>query len=1087
MAGAVLAWCLGGGFNYALAADKPVVAPPESWVKLVTAPVALAGGSASAAIQVLLTDWQLNQAAAGLSVYNHSVLRAQTPQGLGALGSLQLSWNPNTDVLTLHQYQIRRGDQVIDLLPASQPFTILRRERNLEAATLDGTLTVTLQPPGLQVGDVLETAYTLTRNDPVLQGQVGELFTELWIAPAARVHVRATWPRSQPLRWRATDGLDKPKTAPGELSLDMRDVAELHGPEGAPARYFNFRQLEFSSYASWAELSAQMAALFAEASVLAPDSPLNAEVARIRAVSGEPKVRAGLALALVEDQVRYLFLGMNNGALVPAAADLTWTRRFGDCKGKTALLLALLHALDIPAEPALVSTAAGDGMDARLPMPGLFDHVLVRAHIDGHDYWLDGTREGDAGRDLDRLPVPYFHWALPLLPEDGALVPLVPPALDEPSELTTLTIDASAGITMPVHVHGEKLLTGDGALEVKRGLDNLSAEARDRALRNFWTKHYPTLQPKTVGDHFDVATGRQTLVVDGEQTLEWKRLAATTAQYLQLPDGELGWKADAKRQPGPHQDAPYAVSFPYYERTRKTVILPSEALGATVHGSAVDKTVMEMAFHRDLKVERNIMILDVSTRALKPEYVGSTVDADTAAAEIRSLSEEAVYLMTPLNYRGTAKEQELFLAKVPQTPEGLVGRADILFQRGDKAGALADVEKAITLRPDWAPAYGVRGYIRMEMGDAKAAQADFDKALILDPACQQAMNGNAQLALNQGRNDDTILLTTRMLQLWPTDFYALGQRMQAYYRLQKPDQAFADATELKRLDPNRLDAYQVRANVLRQRGEMDAMLAEGEAAIAARPNDAEAYALKGVALEILGRKDEAVAVYDRALALKPTAPVYAQRARARPASDQKGKVADLTAALALDPNRSDYLTALGMAQARLGDNVAAEATFNRALSLASDKAQGYALINRGRFYADIHRDQQAREDFAKARDKVAGQAAGLNSLCWEQATAGFALDTALADCDAALKLQPTSSSIQDSRAFVLLRLGRYDEAIAQYDEALKDRATSGASLYGRGLAKLRKGMAQEGQADLTAARANAAGIDDTFKDYGVIP
>ena len=67
----------------------------------------------------------------------------------------------------------------------------------------------------------------------------------------------------------------------------------------------------------------------------------------------------GAALALVQDQVRYVFLGMNEGALVPADAEETWTRRFGDCKGKSALLVALLRALDIDAEPVAVNALAG--------------------------------------------------------------------------------------------------------------------------------------------------------------------------------------------------------------------------------------------------------------------------------------------------------------------------------------------------------------------------------------------------------------------------------------------------------------------------------------------------------------------------------------------------------------------------------------------------------------------------------------------------------------------------------------------------------------------------------------------------------
>ena len=74
---------------------------------------------------------------------------------------------------------------------------------------------------------------------------------------------------------------------------------------------------------------------------LASDSPIKAEAARIRAASPDPKVQAGLALALVQDQIRYLFLGLDGGGYRPTPADETWKRRLGDCKAKSVLLLAL--------------------------------------------------------------------------------------------------------------------------------------------------------------------------------------------------------------------------------------------------------------------------------------------------------------------------------------------------------------------------------------------------------------------------------------------------------------------------------------------------------------------------------------------------------------------------------------------------------------------------------------------------------------------------------------------------------------------------------------------------------------------------
>ncbi|MFZ8278353.1 transglutaminase domain-containing protein, partial [Staphylococcus aureus] len=82
---------------------------------------------------------------------------------------------------------------------------------------------------------------------------------------------------------------------------------------------------------------------------------------------------------LVQDEIRYLFEGMNGGNYVPQKPADTWTRRYGDCKAKTLLLLALLRAMDIEAEPVAASMNLSGLVAQRLPSAGAFDHVLVRA------------------------------------------------------------------------------------------------------------------------------------------------------------------------------------------------------------------------------------------------------------------------------------------------------------------------------------------------------------------------------------------------------------------------------------------------------------------------------------------------------------------------------------------------------------------------------------------------------------------------------------------------------------------------------------------------------------------------------------
>ncbi|PNB40097.1 transglutaminase, partial [Pseudomonas sp. FW305-130] len=83
----------------------------------------------------------------------------------------------------------------------------------------------------------------------------------------------------------------------------------------------------------------------------------------------DPKRQTAAALRLVQDQVRYFAQGMNGGNYVPQTPDKTWSTSYGDCKAKTLLLLTLLRAMKIEAEPVSANIGLGDIVPDRLPSP----------------------------------------------------------------------------------------------------------------------------------------------------------------------------------------------------------------------------------------------------------------------------------------------------------------------------------------------------------------------------------------------------------------------------------------------------------------------------------------------------------------------------------------------------------------------------------------------------------------------------------------------------------------------------------------------------------------------------------------------
>src|SRR6185503_3422588 len=118
-----------------------------------------------------------------------------------------LNWQPATDTVTINKLHNRRDGKVIDVLASGQTFTVLRRETNLDAAMLDGTLTGNIQPEGLQEGDIIDLATTTEHTDPVLKGHAEASFAAWNGTPLQSGHVLLSWPSDTKVQLRETAGL----------------------------------------------------------------------------------------------------------------------------------------------------------------------------------------------------------------------------------------------------------------------------------------------------------------------------------------------------------------------------------------------------------------------------------------------------------------------------------------------------------------------------------------------------------------------------------------------------------------------------------------------------------------------------------------------------------------------------------------------------------------------------------------------------------------------------------------------------------------------------------------------------------------
>ena len=172
-----------------------------------------------------------------------------------------------------------------------------------------------------------------------------------------------------------------------------------------PVWYIPDAHIEMSQYKTWGEVARKLSPLYALPPYFTESAPseMQALVEKWKASTTNSSKRALLALRFVQDEVRDLGIEEGMGAFQPEPPELTFKRRFGDCKGKTLLLHALLHLMDIPSTPLLVDSSRGKILPTVLPIPILFNHVVLQIEIDGAIYWADPTACLQGGLTRDKF------------------------------------------------------------------------------------------------------------------------------------------------------------------------------------------------------------------------------------------------------------------------------------------------------------------------------------------------------------------------------------------------------------------------------------------------------------------------------------------------------------------------------------------------------------------------------------------------------------------------------------------------------------------------------------------------------------
>lgn len=390
------------------------------------------------------------------------------------------------------------------------------------------------------------------------------------------------------------------------------------------------------------------------------------------------------------------------------------------------------------------------------------------------------------------------------------------------------------------------------------------------------------------------------------------------------------------------------------------------------------------------------------------------------------------------------------VALSPGYAEAHCGLGSALAARGDLDEAVTHYQDAIRLDPGLATAHNGLGQALASQGKLQEALAALQQAIAIstEPSVTAyAQNNLGRVLMQMGKPDEAIAAYQAALDnpAYDTPELALANIAEVLVSLERYDEAVAKYEEaLQRKPDNGAIHYQF-GNALWAKGDLERAITEFREAIRLDSDPTfTAYAHNNLGLILLGQDkvDEAIDEFRQALESPAYDTPELAETNMADALERKGDLEGATEhrrrVTRLRPRDGLAHCLLGSLLLRVGELEGAEASYRRAIQLASDPwatanahyGLGLVLQRQGkpREAIDEHRAALASPDFTTPALAHLGIGKTLE-------TQGY-LDDAIIEYKEAVRLEPDRAAARNNLGAALKQRGRLPEAVEQLQAAI---------------------------------------------------
>ena len=246
--------------------------------------------------------------------------------------------------------------------------------------------------PAVAVGSVVEYTITTDGRTPIEGAGIASYFPFGQWVPVHRMRLVLDGPLSIQPRILNDAGIEpviEDKDGRRRMTFASGPAKKLENVES----YLPFDQLgipyvAFSTGTSWQHIATGYAKIVDQQIA---GSDLAKLVKSATAGAKTPHEITARLLAAIQKDIRYAGVEIAEGSIIPRTPATVLKNKYGDCKDKAVLLVAMLRQAGLTAHVALLRS--GYDLDAHETLPGLtrFNHAIVRVDTPDGAIWVDPT------------------------------------------------------------------------------------------------------------------------------------------------------------------------------------------------------------------------------------------------------------------------------------------------------------------------------------------------------------------------------------------------------------------------------------------------------------------------------------------------------------------------------------------------------------------------------------------------------------------------------------------------------------------------------------------------------------------------